>query len=141
MAFRKAQQIKIKLLCERAEKEDILREELHEKGLHTKEIEEFIQNKRMEPYRRPATTHPVDENLKVIETLNHTTLGLPGTHKAISTTKDMYVKAQKKFDKYKTLKQQEKDQENLDETARSALVKTKESNPELQKKMRKKKFL
>jgi len=138
MAYRKAKEIKMRLLCERAEKEDILREQLHDKGLHTKEIEDYIQNKRMEPYRRPSGTHPIDENLKVIETLNHTTLGLPGTHKVISSTKDQYVKAQKKFDKYKTLKKIEKEeQENFEKTG-VLTVKTQEFNPELQKKQQRK---
>jgi len=105
MAAFKAKQIKIKLQCDRAEKEDIHREELADQGLPIPEIDRIIQNSRMEKYR-PTTTNPDpwEESGKVFSGLHATNFGLIGTHKVKTTTQDLYAPVQKKFDKYQTRK-------------------------------------
>jgi len=106
MAFFNAKLVKIKLQCERAEKEDIQREELLSQGLSRREIEQTIQNSRMEKYR-PTTTdvNPWDESSKVAKTFGTTHLGLADTHLIKTTTQAMYAPVQRKFDKYNTRKE------------------------------------
>jgi hypothetical protein len=90
---------KIRLQCERAEKEDLSRERLAGEGFTNHEIENYLQNKRMESFRRPLTVHPMDEGRHVVHNVAHTSIGLPGTHLTKSATKDMFIRAQKKLDK------------------------------------------
>ncbi len=116
MAFFKNKQIKIKLLCERAEKEDIIREELLAEGLSTHEIEKYIQDKRLEKYRKPAGTLPWDESSATVKMMSATNIGLADAHKVASTAKDMNNRVEKRYNKYKT----EKDQAKLGETVKSA---------------------
>ncbi len=116
MAAFTAKQIKIKLLCERAEKEDFLKEDLAAQGLTNKEIDEYIQNKRMEPHRKPQTTLPFEESTKSVTILNGTNIGLPNTHLVTTSTKDLMANVQRKFDKYKSLKKTEQELNLKDRT-------------------------
>jgi len=106
MAVRNAQLIKIRLQCERAEKEDIQREDLLSQGLSRKEIEQTIQNSRIAKYR-PTTTdvNPWDESSKVAKAFGTTSLGLADTHLIKTSTQAMYAPVQRKFDKYNTRKE------------------------------------
>jgi len=105
MAAFKAKQIKIKLLCDRAEKEDIQREELAEAGLSIPEIERTIQKSRLEKYRPTNTNpNPWEESHKVVGGVNNINFGLTDTHLVKTTTRDFYAPVQKKFDKYKSRK-------------------------------------
>jgi len=117
-------QTKIKLQCERAQKEDGERERMATEGFTNHEIESYIQNKRMEPFRRPLTVHPIDENRHVVNPVDLTSTGLPGTHLVKSTAKDFNVRAQKKYDKYNDQKKTAREQEEL---ARTKAVQFKEN--------------
>jgi len=140
---------RIRFQCERAEKEDIIRENLAAEGFTNHDIENYIQNKRMEPFRRPLTVHPMDENRHVVNTVALTSTGLPGTHLTKSETKDMFVRAQKRLDKHtlarKTAKENEwaqtqqakTGQEPLQETKSNVVALERTSTAELEKQARK----
>jgi len=117
-------QTKIKLQCERAQKEDIERERMATEGFTNHEIESFIQNKRIEPFRRPLTVHPMDENRHVVNPVDLTSTGLHGTHLVKSAAKDFNSRAQKKYDKYNDQKKTVRQQEEL---ARTKAVQFKEN--------------
>jgi len=103
-------QTRIKLLCDRAEREELDREELASKGLSSHEIDAVIQNKRLEKFRTTNKTAPWQETGQVVKILNTTNIGLADTHKVKTSTQDMMGPVQKKYDKYRTLKKGEKEE-------------------------------
>lgn len=104
MAHFKNKQIKINLLCERAQKEDILREELLDQGLPNHEIDKIIQNKRTEKYRVNNHVNPWDETTKTVKLLSTTNIGLSDTHLVKTEAQEMQALVQQKFDKHKQQK-------------------------------------
>jgi hypothetical protein len=117
-------QTKIRIQCERAQKEDVERERMAAEGFTNHEIEDYIQNKRMQPFRKPLTVHPMDENRHVVNPVDLTSTGLPGTHLVKSAAKDFNTRAQKKYDKYQDQKKTTRQQEEL---ARTKQVQFKEN--------------
>ena len=105
MAAFRAKQAKIKLLCERAEQDEVQREELESRGLSRHEIDRAIQESRLEKFRPRKETNPWDEMTKVAPTLTATNIGLVNTHLVKTTTQDLYAPVQKKVEKYKAQKQ------------------------------------
>jgi len=103
-------QIKMKLLCDRAEREELAREELAAKGLPSYEIDAIIQQKRLEKFRSTNSTLPWKENAEVVKILSTTNIGLADTHKVKTATQDMMAPVQKKYDKYRSLKKGEKEE-------------------------------
>jgi len=138
---------KIRFQCERAQKEDNERERLAAEGFTNHEIETYIQNKRMEPFRRPLEVHPIDENRHVVNHVDLTSTGLPGTHLVKSSAKDFNTRAQKRFDKHLVQKKTTKEQEALANTKQvkfdqentqcSAVEAVKPSTADLEKQARK----
>jgi len=105
MANFRNKQAKIKLLCERADKEEVLRDELASRGASHMEIMEAVHDKRLEKYRtNTAETKPWEENGKVVKILNTTNIGLADTHLVKTSAQAMSAGMQKRFDKYKTEK-------------------------------------
>jgi len=104
MASFKNKHIKIRILCERAEQEEALREKLESEGLSQEQIDETIKAQRSTGFKPVHTNLPWEEDKKVITTLHATNSGLPGTHLVKTTTKEMMEKTQRKFDKYKAQK-------------------------------------
>jgi len=120
-------QTKIRIQCERAQWEDGERERMATEGFTNHEIETYIQNKRMEPFRRPLEVHPMDENRHVVNTVDLTSTGLPGTHLVKSTAKDFNVRAQKRFDKHIVQKTTLREQEELARTKQVTIKENQES--------------
>jgi len=120
-------QTKIRIQCERAQKEDVERERMATEGFTNHEIEDYLQNKRMEPFRRPLTVHPMDENRRVVNPVDLTSTGLPGTHLVKSSAKDFNTRTQKKYDKYLDQKKVAKEQEELALTRQVQIKENKES--------------
>jgi len=104
MAAFKAKQMKIRILCERAEKEEIEREYLEAQGLTEQQIDETIKMRKTQNFRTPQQTLPFDEKNKVIKNLHATNLGLTETHLAKSATKAMMEDVERKFAKAKAKK-------------------------------------
>ena len=119
MASFKNKHIKMKILCNRAEQEEIIREQLEEQDVPDNEIEKIIREKRAEGFKTAQVDEPWSEKNKVITSLHATNSGLPGTHQVLSSTKDMFAKVQKKYDKYKAAKKAE--QEGLGNTGALSL--------------------
>ena len=138
MAARNAHLIKMKILSERALKEDIKREELAAQGHNGKEINEIIQNIRMENYRKPLGTHPMDEEGKVVKILDTTNIGLSDTHLIKTTAQLFNARADKKMDKVKDKKQKEREKTKLGNTLDNAHGTEKESSEAKFKKTHKK---
>jgi len=104
MAHFNARQMKIRILCDRAEKEEIEKEKLEEQGLSEKEIEETIKMRKTQTFHNTGQTLPFDEKEQVIKTLHATNLGLPGTHLIKSSTKAMMDDMERKVAKQKAKK-------------------------------------
>jgi hypothetical protein len=109
MASFKNKHIKIRLLCERAEQEESLRETLEAQGLTQDQIDQTIRAQRSTGFKPVHENLPWEEDKKVITTLHATNSGLPGTHLVKSSTKDMMEKTQRKYDKYNAQKQTQKE--------------------------------
>jgi len=139
---------KIRFQTKRAQWEDDERERLASEGFTNHEIDTYIQNKRMEPFRNPLEVHPIDENRHVVNPVDLTSTGLPGTHLVKSSAKDFNARSQKRYDKYLVQKKTARDQENLANTKQvtfdgqedlqsSAAQAVKPSTAELEKQARK----
>jgi len=110
MANFRNKQAKIKLLCERADNEEKLRDGLASQGASHKQIMEAVHDQRLEKYRaNTAETKPWEENGKVVKILNTTNIGLADTHLVKTSAQAMSAGMQKKFDKYKSEKKAQRE--------------------------------
>jgi len=71
----------------------------------------------MEKYRVPLGTHPNDENLRVVNILNSTNIGLTGTHLVKTSAQEFNERAHKKMGKVKLQKEQTRLGKTVDSSA------------------------